>query len=159
MDPIPDTVLGAAFWLLAAPEEFPEYPNAWFRSESDNLPAVAELENWVSNQRDLASKQQERIGNRENDKAQPKTPTIPHYLLLPSYDNEISDRHLEIVRPYIKRYKPTIGFSPEEALGAERVTIIGEPDAYADETIRKLRNAGCIVQQIDEMAQQLHHNF
>ena len=150
LDPIPDTVLGAAFWLLSAPQGTPEYPNAWFRTGDENLPVVAELENWASAQVEVSS---------ETENAQPETHPITHYLLLPTYDNEISDRHLEIIRPYIKHYKPTIGFSPEEALGAERVYIIGEPNAYPDETIRMLRNAGCIVQIIDDMAQQLHPEF
>jgi hypothetical protein len=71
-------------------------------------------------------------------------------LLLPSYEGGILDAHIDLIRPYIKKYKPTIGFSIKEAGRAKRVTIIGGMNTFPNEKINQLRNAGCVVLQIDE---------
>jgi hypothetical protein len=49
----------------------------------------------------------------------------------------------------VKKHQPTIGFSIKEARQAERVTVIGGNGTYPKNEINQLRNAGCIVQQIE----------
>lgn len=73
---------------------------------------------------------------------------ISHYLLLPSYDWGVSDWHLEVIRPYVRSLRPTVGYSVEEAAYAWRVTVIGGPGSYPQGTLSTLRQAGCIVEEI-----------
>jgi 16S rRNA U1498 N3-methylase RsmE len=73
---------------------------------------------------------------------------IAHYLLLPSYEWGIADWHLEVVRPFIKKHRPTLGFSLAEAAQAARVTVIGGEGCFAPVEIDRLRQAGCQVRQI-----------
>jgi hypothetical protein len=73
---------------------------------------------------------------------------IQHYLLLPSYDWGISDWHLEVIRPFVKKHQPTIGFSLKEAVLANKVTIIGSNQTFPDEIVERLRASGCEVERI-----------
>lgn len=73
---------------------------------------------------------------------------ISHYLLLPAYAWGVSDWHLTAVRPYLKKFRPTLGFSLEEALLAERVTVVGNEHDYPEEALNALRAAGCLVERI-----------
>jgi hypothetical protein len=86
-------------------------------------------------------------GSSEGSKTSPHQ--IAHYLLLPSYEGEISDVHLDLIRPFVKKHHPTIGFSIQEASLAQRVTVIGGNGTYPQNEINQLRSAGCIVQQIE----------
>ena len=40
---------------------------------------------------------------------------IQHYVLLPAYDWGIADFYLDAVRPFVKKYRATVGFSLQEA--------------------------------------------
>jgi hypothetical protein len=73
---------------------------------------------------------------------------INHYLLLPSYEWGIADWHLDVIRPFVKKYKPTIGFSLNEALLARRVTVIGNQQTFTEERLNEMRAAGCLVERI-----------
>jgi len=137
LEPIPAYVIGSAFWLLAAPYGDPRVAEAWYRSPADYRPIVEALRNQTSNYR-----------HKKTPKTLPHI--IEHYLLLPSYQGQISDFHLDLIRPIIKKYHPTIGFSIQEARQAKRVTIVGGPSSYPQTDINQLRHAGCIVQQIND---------
>jgi hypothetical protein len=76
--------------------------------------------------------------------SQPKS--IRHYLLLPEYNSSISDAMLNKVRPFIKRHRPTIGFSLSEAALAEKVTVYNDPSAFPIKDIDHLRMQGCHVE-------------
>jgi hypothetical protein len=78
------------------------------------------------------------------------TKDIPHYLLLPSHQSGVSDSVLNKIRPIIKRFKPTIGFSINEALMAQRVMVYPDPHVFTDEKINMLRAAGCAVEILPE---------
>jgi hypothetical protein len=75
---------------------------------------------------------------------------IRHYLLLPSYQWGISDYHLDVIRPFVKKHQPTIGFCLDEAQNAQRVTVIGGEACFPEASLNQLRAAGAIVQRIDE---------
>ena len=69
--------------------------------------------------------------------------SIRHYLLLPGYEWGVSDWYLEVIRPFVKKYRPTVGFSPEEAERAAQVTVVGNPQNYPEDLLRRLQKAGC----------------
>jgi hypothetical protein len=73
---------------------------------------------------------------------------IQHYVLLPSYDWGIADFYLDAVRPFVKKYRATVGFSLQEAAAAEYVTVIGDQDLFSDEALDKLRFNGSVVERI-----------
>jgi hypothetical protein len=138
LEPIPTFVLGSAFWLLSASEGSPNLSQAWYKPSGERLPIVSEIHQWAA-------------GILKEEKPATKDlQRIAHYVLLPSYQGEVSDNQLDLIRPMIKKYKPTFGFSIEEARLAKRVTILGGMGSYPEDSINQLRNSGCIVYQIEE---------
>jgi len=75
---------------------------------------------------------------------------LAHYLLLPSYPSGVSDVVLNKVRPFIKKLRPTVGFSLTEASNAEKVSVFPDSFLFKDEQIDKLRAAGCQVEILPE---------
>ena len=75
---------------------------------------------------------------------------IKHYLLLPVHGSGISNAILNKVRPIIKACQPTIGFSIEEAVMAERVSVYPDAKAFSDAAISQLRSSGCVVEILPE---------
>ena len=73
---------------------------------------------------------------------------IEHYLLLPLYDWGVAEYHLEVTRPFIQKYHPTIGFSIQEAALAKKVTVIGGELTFSDEALSELRSSGSIVDRV-----------
>lgn len=73
-----------------------------------------------------------------------------HYLLLPAYSSGISDAVLNKVRPFIKQVRPTVGFSLQEAVYAEKVSVYPDPYHFDEEQIEKLRASGCTVEFLPE---------
>ncbi|HEX2979086.1 MAG TPA: hypothetical protein VHO48_02370 [Anaerolineaceae bacterium] len=138
LDAIPEEVLACNYWLLAAQPETPFQDQAWFQSNGQSLPVVGVFRQWVASH--------EKAKGAKKSPEQEQHP-IDHYLLLPAYDWGIADWHLDIIRPYVKKYRPTIGFSLEEAEYARQVTVIG--DAASEDEIDHLRAVGCLVEWID----------
>ncbi|HJW91090.1 MAG TPA: hypothetical protein VJ436_10665, partial [Anaerolineales bacterium] len=73
---------------------------------------------------------------------------IAHYLLLPAFEWGVSDWHLNAVRPFVKKYRPVVGFSLSEAACADRVTVIGGSDHFSEDSLQALRASGCFVERI-----------
>lgn len=145
LDAVPPAVLACNFWLLATDPQSPYLPQAWFQNDSQTLPVVDTFHQWVASWQLQSDDRKTLLG-----KAPLRTsrPLIAHYLLLPIYEWGVADWHLDIIRPFIKKHQPTIGFSLEEAALAARVTVVGGPQAFTDEDIEKLRSAGCLVERI-----------
>ena len=61
----------------------------------------------------------------------------------------MADWFLNITRPFIKRHRPTVGFALEEALQAEKVTVVGGEEYFPEEQLTYLRNQGCLVRRIE----------
>jgi hypothetical protein len=91
-----------------------------------------------------------KAGEAEAEVADAKSPAgekwIEHYLLLPAHETGVSDVVLNKVRPIIKRFSPTIGFSIEEAKMARRVSVFPDPILFTDEKLNALRSEGCTVE-------------
>jgi hypothetical protein len=147
LEPIPSEVLGGAFWVLVAPSNSPHALQAWFGINGKSKPIVSAIKKWVRKER--------RAKPSPHRKADPTPPTpqedagIHHYLLLPSYDWGISNIRPDAIRPFLKKHKPTIGFSLNEAARAKRVTVIGGPQIIPEVALNKLRAKGCIVDRME----------
>ena len=73
---------------------------------------------------------------------------LQHYLLLPAYEWGISEWHLDVIKPFVKRYLPTIGFSLSEAALAAKVTVVGGLQSFPEDSLQFLRTSGCVVDRI-----------
>ena len=76
--------------------------------------------------------------------------TISRYLFFPSLEWFLQNGQQEDIQEYIKRYKPTIGFSIKEAAHAEVVTIAGISESIPDAAIQILRESGCYVNRLND---------
>lgn len=74
---------------------------------------------------------------------------IHHYLLLPSFEWGVSEWHLDAIKPFVRKYRPTIGFSLTEATLAETVTVIATENEIHESTLDQLRQSGCRVERIE----------
>jgi hypothetical protein len=131
---------------LAASEDSSTAKFAWFQSESKNLPVVGALRQWQGSKSISYSP----IPSIKSTTAFPENNLrfISHYILLPSYEWGVSDWHLDVVKPFVKKHQTTIGFSIEEAKHAARVTVIGNNQSIPEDTVDQLRLAGCLVERI-----------
>ena len=73
---------------------------------------------------------------------------IKHYLLLPAYEWGVSDWHLDVIKPFVRKHQPTVGFSIQEAALAAQVTVIGGAGDFSDDALTSLRSRGCQVERI-----------
>lgn len=144
LQPIPESVIACNFWLLAAEADSAFKDQAWFKADNSELPVVQALKSWVEESSSLESAKFVSIDS-EGKSLHP----IRHYLLLPSYEWGIADWHLDVIRPFVKKHRPTVGFSLREAELAEHVTVIGYVQNFSEDAMNRLRNAGCVVDQID----------
>lgn len=132
LDPIHPSVVCSASWLLSSVPGHIYEPDAWYTPEGKANPIAETIRNW------RARAKVSQLGvNR-----------IRHYLLLPAYEWGIDEVHLEAIRPFLRKYRPAVGFSIEEAVLADSVTVIGDELAYTDEALNRLRQAGCRVERI-----------
>jgi hypothetical protein len=155
---IPESLLGCSFWLLSADEQDPAAASAWFRSDGSENEIVKELKSRRSKQtfrqphtrNQAAPAAHLKAKEHPADKSMGDLPSqiIEHYLLLPDYEWGVADWHLDVIRPYVKKHKPTVGFSLAEARTARMVTIVGGEQTFPDEAIAQLEAAGCSVRRI-----------
>jgi hypothetical protein len=141
-------ILATNFWLLAAEPGAPFASQAWYPNDSTTLPVVRvmapKMETKSTTVVQTTDTPIETASNTANDSIHP----INHYLLLPTYEWGVADWHLDVTRPYIRKYQPTVGFSIEEAALAKRVTVIGGEESFSVEQMSRLRDQGCVVEQI-----------
>jgi hypothetical protein len=138
LEPIPSEVIGGAFEPLVASTRGPDSLQGWFHQNGQPSPLVEAFHQWAGTPPEKRKPSDLGAG------------IIRHYLLLPSYEWGISDYHLDIIRPFIKKYQPTIGFSLEETRNAQRVTVIGGEHAFTENSLNQLRQHGIQVERIPE---------
>ncbi len=131
INPLPEEVIGGAFQTLSGIDE-----SSWFSPEGSPKPVVVAFTREAETQ------------------SKPKSNTIrdfqiAHYLLLPSFEWGVADWHLNITRPFIKRHRPTVGFSLEEAFQAKEVTVVGGKEHFSESELTQLRNQGCLVRRVE----------
>jgi hypothetical protein len=160
LKPLPSNVIASCFWLLA--DDQAEEPNqhAWFGADGTTSALVDLLKKNSSTEARVESPAQPDMTPVESvqdtvfasdDIGEAKTVPHPieHYLLLPTYEWGIAEWHLDVIRPFIKKHRPTVGFSIEEAALAQRVTVIGSPKIISEDELDVLRNAGAMVERIN----------
>ncbi len=132
IEPLPEEVLGGSFWLLAADKDDPHAEAGWYAADGSPTPLV---ERYLGMYQEPTQKTV--VGNR-----------FDHYLLLPTYEWGIADWHLEVIRGFIKKHRPTVGFSLVEAGHAQRVTVLGGEEQFSEEDLARLRSDGSVVRRI-----------
>ncbi len=137
-EPIPREVIGGAFGPLIDWQGSTDSIHGWFQPDGEARPQAEAIRQWAKKK------------SQNGEPAQTETRGIRHYLLLPSYEWGISDYHLDIIRPIIKKHQPTVGFSLEEASNARQVTVIGGEHAFTEESLNQLRGVGIIVHRVNE---------
>jgi hypothetical protein len=133
-------VLCGNFWLLSADQASPCADQAWFLPGGKGSPKAQALIRWHSSP--------ESKGDQAVTPFQIKHQPIQHYLILPAFEWGIADWHLNAARPFIRKYRPMIGFSLNYAFLAERVTVVGDDEQFPESALEQLRNAGCRVERI-----------
>ncbi|MCX6054700.1 MAG: hypothetical protein NTZ74_07290 [Chloroflexi bacterium] len=147
-------ILACNFWLLSAENNSDEYSQAWIKPGFDPLPIVqilspiTEVKEFISFPKDDPKVSEPESELHPEPQPNSESHPISHYLLLPTYEWGIADWHLEVTRPFIRKYRPTVGFSIEEASLAKKVTIIGGEQSFSADAISALRTSGSDVDQI-----------
>ncbi len=139
--PIHPSVKAVAYWLLATDSESSFYQFAWFYESGDFAPVVTAIKEFASlHSEPVQAKSLPPVASGEQQ--------LEHYLLLPTYEWGVADWHLDVIRPYVKKYQPTIGFSIKDASLARQVTVIGNTQVFPDADLELLRSNGCQVERI-----------
>ena len=77
-----------------------------------------------------------------------ETKAIYHYLLFWARGEEWAVRDWLNAINYIGVFRPTVGFSPEDAAKAQYVTIVGGTSGVSEEVEKQLKAVGCQVERI-----------
>jgi hypothetical protein len=144
LEPLAEEIIGCNFWLLACDPADPCHSQAWYQGENSTLPIVSNLKD----QKPQAKHVHADFPPSVSKAGEESTHVIQHYLLLPTYEWGVADWHLDVIRSFVKKYQPTIGFSLEEANLAARVTVIGNTQTFPEERLEQMRQAGCAVERI-----------
>ena len=140
---VPANVLACNFWLLSAASGSSIYKSAWFKSQNGKpTKAGEEWLNWH-----IGATGTKTIFDQVGTTAPPIGPahktvqSVSHYLLLP----DDIQWPMEAVRTFMQEHGATVGTSQTQAAQAARVTLAGGLDAFADDVLRTLIQAGCTV--------------
>lgn len=74
--------------------------------------------------------------------------TLAHYVLMPECHANLLAYYLNILGSYLIKNKPVIGFSIDEALLAQKITVVGDIQQYPTGTLEKILGSGCEVEQL-----------
>jgi hypothetical protein len=122
-----------AFYLLTAEAGQPDASAAWFPTPTTPRPVVEAF------RRALASK----------GKAAPRgDKPIRHYLLLPTGRGASLLQEWGQLAEFMTAHRPAVGFSPQEAQIAARVTLAGDESSISRAVEEQLVHAGCIVDRL-----------
>ncbi|MFQ5942065.1 MAG: hypothetical protein ACE5JF_00785 [Anaerolineales bacterium] len=125
---LPQSVLGFNFYLLSASPNVPEFDSAWFDSPTQPRTIVGSAKRLLD------------VGGLSD----PTSKTLSHFVLLP--EGPMSEDTWAAVKTLVR--DGVIGFSPEEALQADRVTILGDEAAVPPSVERRLVEGGCSVTRV-----------
>lgn len=146
--PLSPTVMACNFWIVASDKDQPEANAAWFLERNIQNPNISEMiESFKQGKRTFTS---ESIKQNKSRRADPKQALISHYVLLPEYEHEISDWELELITPLLKKSKATLGFSKDEALLSQKVTLLEGKNLYSDNVLPTLKEFGCVVELLSK---------
>jgi hypothetical protein len=123
-------MLCVLFWVLQAAGNQNVDRQAWYRSDGTVLPLVDALKRRVA-----VSHTAQSVASQKN---------IRHYVLLPDSPVSLTASLWNQVRGYLQAFQASCGFSLEEALHAEKVTVVG--DSAPSAVLLRLRDSGCFVE-------------
>jgi hypothetical protein len=154
-EPVSTPVAAGFLWLISTSPRSPQasaalfppqqapHPSAGALAELAELAGLASPADRHAKQGPTAS-QTASAAARTNGALRP----IPHYLLLPIYEWGLDETGLARLIPFIRQHRPTIGFSLTEARLAQRVSVVGGAQAYPEEVLSFLVDAGCHVERL-----------
>lgn len=142
---IPDYVKSCCFYLLSAEPDTENVSQAWFKGNEEVLPIVRMI---APETTDHSAPSILKEASSQTKVPPSDSHPINHYLLLPVYEWGVADFHLEATKEYIRKFKPTVGFSIEEAFLAKKVTAFGGEQTFPEETLARLIENGCEVERI-----------
>lgn len=140
LDPIPDNVLACSFQLVSPKSETGPTIGAFYDLKDEPTSIQLAVTQWLSSRKV--------IEKTKVDPLSEHTHPLQHYLLIPAYEWGISEWHLDVIKPFVKKHLPVIGFSISEAALAANVTVVGGPQSFPEETLQYLRDSGCVVERI-----------
>lgn len=135
---LPGSVIAACIWPLTSEEKGAQAGHNWFETDGTLAAQAAAVVAWAKNLDKSPAAAKSAAGEHP----------IQHYLLLPSYEWGIADWHLEVIQPFVKRHRATVGFSLEEARLARKVTVLGGPQVFSEDALTQLRQSGSLVDRI-----------
>lgn len=128
---LPQSVLGFNFYLLSASPNSPDSVSAWFDSPTQPRSVVGSAKRLLD------------VGGL-GDSSRSTGKTLSHFVLLP--DGPMSEDTWAAVKTLVR--DGVIGFSPEEALQADKVTILGDEASVPPSVERRLVEGGCLVTRV-----------
>ena len=140
LDPLPDNILACSFRLVPQNESGKSESSSFFSNDQEPTIIQTSVQQWI-----LSRKTGEKT---RNEPLCENIHPLQHYLLLPAYEWGISEWHLDVIKPFVKRYLPTIGFSLSEAALAAKVTVVGGLQSFPEDSLQFLRSSGCVVDRI-----------
>lgn len=144
LEAIPPEVLVCNYQPLFSAPGHPEASQAWFQVNGITLPVVESMRNWAISHKPILTNPASSGAGRFNPHP------IAHYLLLTEEFWTRQGKSSTILRTFLQKYKPTIGFSAAEAAFARRVTIFGSNLNFPEVVVDQLTAAGCLVERILE---------
>lgn len=140
LNPITENVLSCFFKLVANSGESINVEQYFFNEDLEPTEINNSVMQWIHSRKPNQKSRNEPLIENSHP--------LVHYLLLPSYEWGISEWHLDVIKPFVKNHMPTIGFSLSEAALAAKVTVVGGPQSFSDESLQTLRDSGSIVERI-----------
>ena len=126
------------FSLLSSDASHPRNNLAWFNPDG-SATTLGEK---------MASIMQTPVSPKGTSPSEAARDQIDTYLLLPSFDWGVADWHLDMVRSFVKKNRPTLGFSLRDASLARKVIVIGSEESFSEDDLNHLRLQGCLVDRI-----------
>lgn len=147
---LPEYIQACNFYTLCAEDSDKDYDFAWVKNSGEVLPVV---DLFTTPQKQTTTQSHGRILVKNNRTLadfhiMKNRHPIDRYMLLADAPVESQDLQLELIAPFVLKHRPAIGFSPEEALLARKVTIISLDQEIPPEIITRLEQNGCEVEQI-----------
>lgn len=144
---IPSYVGSLMFYLLSADSQSPQKEFAWYPTADAPLPVAQNLIK-EETQPEIESAVSENNPAEAHSMVEDPSHPIAHYLLLPAYEWGVADWHLDAIKPFVKKYQPTIGYSLKEAALAQKVTVVGGEQTFPQSEIDRLVESGCKIDRI-----------
>jgi hypothetical protein len=126
------------FSLLSSDASHPQHDLAWFNPDGSATSIGEKMANIM--QKPVAPKEMLDFAQTRDQ--------IDTYLLLPSFDWGVADWHLDMVRSFVKKNRPALGFSLRDASLARKVIVIGGENDFPEDDLNQLRLHGCLVDRI-----------